>query len=181
MRWMIVAYIGVVLLGLILIESRTGWTICRDPGSKFPTITAAVYFFFFPDRLRYIASGDLKEGHQLQETDLAINPTLPSYLIPYLAAKTSLVGKYLPHDLHAGEPIRDRDVRSSLSLAPEERSYIVHIRLKQPPPSTQLLEPRTPVTLSFPASNEKLEGTMEGETTLQATPGTTGKPGKTQK
>jgi hypothetical protein len=150
------------------------------PGQQFPTATAAVYFTFFPDRLRYVATGDLKEGHQLQETDFAVNPKLSGYLLTYLPAKSSLAAKYLQHDLRAGEPIRDRDIGSSLSVAPEERSYIVHIRLKQPPSSAQLLEPEAPVTLSFPASSERLEGRIVGETTSRPTPETPAKPTKTQ-
>jgi hypothetical protein len=181
MRRLIIAYIALLLVGLGLIEWRTGWTIFTNPGSKFPTVVAIIHFLFSPDSLHYVVTGDLKKGHELQEVDLTVYPKLPAYLLPYLPPKNSLVGKYLQRDLVAGKPVREQDLGPSAPIAPEQGSYIVQIRLKQPPSSPRLLESQAAVTLSFTAAAEKLEGIVVGETSARSTPGPTAKAAKTER
>jgi hypothetical protein len=47
MRRLKIAYIAVLLLGLVIIECRTGWTIfSSNRGSSFPTVMAVAHFLF---------------------------------------------------------------------------------------------------------------------------------------
>lgn len=165
-----IAYIAVLLLGLVFIECRTGWTIFSSHcGSSFPTVMAVVHFLFWPEAMQYVATADLKKGHKLQEADLTKDPKLRDYLEPYLPMKSSRVGKYLQRDIAAGKPVRPQDIGASPPMMPEKWTYIVSVRLRQQPSSQRILESQAPVTLSFPSTTEKLEGTVVGETSIQGT------------
>lgn len=182
MRSLAVVYFTVLFAGLAIVQCRTGWTIFSSKrGSGFPTVMAIIYSAFMPESMQYVATSDLKAGHELREVDMAADRRLPAYLLSYLPRKSSLVGKYLEAGIIAGKPIRPQNLGTSPTITPEKDTYIVYVRLRQQPSSPRLLQSDALVTLSFSATTERLEGTIVGDGSVRANPESSPKSVKTER
>jgi flagella basal body P-ring formation protein FlgA len=119
----IVAYLLIIVLGLVVVELRNGFVIRSASSDRdFPTFWATVHFIFDPNSMQYVAATNLKKGDELRDTDLAVSPTLREYLRGYLPRKRTETGRILLRDIGAGNPVLPGDLDAKDTDAPKTNS-----------------------------------------------------------
>ena len=117
-------------------------------------LVVAFQWFAQPERLRYVATADLKHNHKIQPED--VTPSDAS-LSNYLPAVDTFVGKYLKQDVRAGEAVLPKNLADAPTLKPDSDKWMITVRVTADPKSEKALEPDSAVSLVLP-SNNKLDG-----------------------
>ena len=164
-RWLdlFLLYITVLVVGLLIIELRTGpiWH-GGSIANRLPLLVAAFDWVFRPDFMRYVATTDLKANQKLTSRDLTVVQQLSPVLRDYLSKRDELIGKYLTNSVAAGQPILAQNLSQSPTVKPESRTGVVDIRVTDQPKLREFLTPNSKVRITSYAHNEQfdVEGTI---------------------
>lgn len=153
---------AVLLLYVLILAALLGvmeWRVRRaglhptkiDRGSL---LVVALQWFAHPERLRYVATADLKHNHKIQPED--VTPSDAS-LSNYLPVVDTFVGKYLKQDVRAGEAVLPKNLADAPILKPDSDKWMITVRVTAEPRSEKALEPDSAISLVLP-SHDKLEG-----------------------